>query len=158
MAEQSSIDHQYTSTPVCPWCGYEDHDWWDGSALDNEDGAEADQECPSCEKPYQTVLHISYDFCTTKRDIAEEERVNAARKERAEVRRLERLAGVEALPPGTRVKVVQKKYTDRRNGHVGTVANEEINRNNPYVCVNLDDEKWTRSAIFDADELERVEG
>ena len=156
MKKSAKIDHEYTSTPVCPWCGAADYDWWDGSGL-NSDGDEADQECGSCEKPYRTNIYVTQDFCTEKRDIAEEERVEAARRERAETSRLKRLAGVEALPPGTRVRVVQKKYSTRQNGLTGVVANEEINRRNPHVRVNLDDAKFGRSSIFDADELERIE-
>jgi hypothetical protein len=157
MAEQSSIEHRYTSTPVCPWCGYEDHDWWDGG-IDNEDGAEADQECGSCEEPYQTVLHISYDFCTEKRDIEEEKRVNAERAVRKEEKRVVQLAAAQKFLPGTRVKVAQQKFPDRRNGATGTVANKELNKRAPYVTVDMDDDKWMRGSIFDADELERIEG
>lgn len=154
--EKSSIEHKYTSVPVCPWCGAEDQDWWDGSGLQS-DGDTEDLECGTCDKPYETTVHYEVDFCTKKRDLAEENRVEAARRERAEAGRLKRLAGVEALPPGTRVKVVQK-HPDKRNGLTGTVANEEINRKNPFVHVNLDDNKvFSRTAIFDSDELERIE-
>lgn len=150
------IDHEYTGVPVCPWCGWKDNDWWDGSGL-KDDGDTEKMECGDCEKPFETTMYISRDFCTKKRDIAEEERVEAERKERAEENRLKRLAGVETFTPGTRVKVVQKKYPTRQNGRVGTVANEEINKRNPYVRVNLDGDNHKYSATFDADELERVE-
>lgn len=153
--KSAKIDHKYTSVPVCPWCGWTDDDWWDGSGL-KDDGDMEKMECGDCEKPFETTLYVSTDFCTKKRDIEEEERVEAERKERNETRRLERLAGVEALPPGTRVKVVRGLYRGSL-GKTGTVANEEINRHNPHVHVNLDNAKSSRPTIFDADDLERIE-
>lgn len=153
--KKSSIDHRYTSQPVCPWCGATDHDWWDGGGF-QADGDEADQECGTCEKPYRTTVHYDVDFCTEKRDLAEEKRVITANRERAETRRLERLAGVEALPPGTRVKVIRAIYRGSL-GKTGTVANEEITRHNPHVHVLLDDAKSTRPSLFDPDDLERME-
>lgn len=149
------IDHKYTNVPVCPWCGWTDDGWWDGSGLEG-DGATEKTECGDCEQPFETTMYVSYDFCTEKRDVAEEERLEAERKERHEAQRLKRLAGVEALPPGTRVKVVRGLYRGNFE-KTGTVANEEVNKHNPHVHVLLDDSKSPRAQYFDADDLERIE-
>jgi hypothetical protein len=57
------IDTQYTSDPVCPWCGYKYMDAWE---LEMGDGSEQVIECGECEREYKVECVISVDYCTEK--------------------------------------------------------------------------------------------
>ena len=48
--------------PVCPFCGYKDHDWWDGLNEDIEDGGSWIIPCKDCGKDYEVTIHMEYSF------------------------------------------------------------------------------------------------
>jgi hypothetical protein len=51
----------WDSLPVCPFCGHEDHDWWDGLG-EKHDGDEWEVCCPNCDQTYTTALYVDYSF------------------------------------------------------------------------------------------------
>ena len=55
------------SNPVCPYCDFEDEEWWDGKPAGQRDGDYWDVDCPDCGKSYKTKLFVSYDFETEKK-------------------------------------------------------------------------------------------
>lgn len=55
----------YTQLPICPYCGFEDYDWWDGTTL-LSDGDSETVKCDRCERKYIITIGISYDFTTEK--------------------------------------------------------------------------------------------
>jgi len=63
--DKQVIDHEWTSFPVCPYCGESDQDWWDGLETKN-DGDEWDSECGACGQSYKISMSVSVDFCTFK--------------------------------------------------------------------------------------------
>ena len=56
------IIHKWTPTPVCPKCGSEDADWWDGPMF-KSDGDTDVYEC-DCGCTYEAVMSISVEFNT----------------------------------------------------------------------------------------------
>lgn len=56
---------QYTKFPTCPYCGVTDQDWWDCLEPKN-DGDCWEATCGNCEKEYQVVMSVSFDFCMSK--------------------------------------------------------------------------------------------
>jgi hypothetical protein len=50
-----------TDVPVCPHCGEEDHDWWDGLEPKN-DSDEWECECHSCGKTYIVSMCVTTTF------------------------------------------------------------------------------------------------
>jgi hypothetical protein len=46
------IDHEYTIFPTCPYCGYEDEDWWEGAGAKAQDGDSWEEECGACGRAY----------------------------------------------------------------------------------------------------------
>ena len=61
----TDIDHEWTDIPVCPWCGFRDDDWWDGTSMDKDGDTEV-QRCGNCERDYEVSMSISPDFNTKK--------------------------------------------------------------------------------------------
>ena len=63
-----SIDTEYQTEPVCPYCGACDYDWWeDGDDL--ADGNSYERSCGSCGEDYRCSVSIpSPRFTTTKKD------------------------------------------------------------------------------------------
>jgi len=59
--EKKEIDYEYTHFPTCPFCGYEDIDWWDGTTL-NSDGDHEVYECGNCCEKFTVRISISTDF------------------------------------------------------------------------------------------------
>lgn len=57
------INHKYTSSIVCPYCGFEDGDSWE---LDSD--GEDDYQCGSCEKEFSYERDISITYTTTKKE------------------------------------------------------------------------------------------
>jgi hypothetical protein len=47
--------------PACPYCGYEDIDWWDGHGFRN-DGDEVPMTCGHCEKDYMCLFNVTTSF------------------------------------------------------------------------------------------------
>ena len=60
-------DCEGTAVPVCPNCGEEMHDWWDGLDALKRDGDDDETDCGSCEKPFKIVMHVSTTFTTRKK-------------------------------------------------------------------------------------------
>ncbi|OGS99810.1 MAG: hypothetical protein A3K04_02380 [Gallionellales bacterium RBG_16_56_9] len=56
-------DTDWTEFPVCPHCGTQDHDWWDGLPQKN-DGDNWDATCMSCGSDYSVVMSVSVHFST----------------------------------------------------------------------------------------------
>lgn len=61
--KEQVIDHEYTTDPVCPYCGYVMHDAWE---LNLEDGEYTEVECGHCEKSYKVSINISVHYSTEK--------------------------------------------------------------------------------------------
>lgn len=61
--EKKEFDTDMTEFPICPYCGHEDIDWWDGTTLNN-DGDIEHTFCPSCGEEYQVTMHVSTRFTT----------------------------------------------------------------------------------------------
>lgn len=57
---QPTIDTNYTSETVCPYCGHETQDSWE---LSGDDGVD---ECGECEKPFRWARHVGVTYCTRK--------------------------------------------------------------------------------------------
>jgi ribosomal protein L37AE/L43A len=60
---EKEIDTEYTSDPVCPWCGHKYADAWE---LNLNDGDDTVLECGECEKSFKATAYISVDYCTQK--------------------------------------------------------------------------------------------
>lgn len=129
----SNIDHEFTSFPTCPWCGYEVRDLTDhGPEVYSED--EHDIECGNCERTFRSTCHISYSFSTMRVDLDAErrERERVAAEIAREHEELRKLAG--AFQPGMRVRIRSRVFNGRPfyaphiEGRPGKVANCEIGR------------------------------
>ena len=59
------IETEWTTFPVCPYCGLCDQDWWDGIAP-KDDGDSWGAECGSCQKDYIVTMSVSTNFSTKK--------------------------------------------------------------------------------------------
>lgn len=59
---------------ICPWCGTEDPDWYDGLPPKN-DGDRWTAHCHTCEKVYIVIISIESYF-TTKRGTNESSKIN----------------------------------------------------------------------------------
>ena len=59
------IDAKWKNVPVCPYCGTENHDWWDKTILRN-DGDTDYCKCGSCGEEYHVTLRVSSKFATEK--------------------------------------------------------------------------------------------
>ena len=57
---RQDIDHEFTDSIVCPWCGYVDDSSWEY----REDSGEVD--CPECGKPFHFEREVSVSYTTTK--------------------------------------------------------------------------------------------
>jgi hypothetical protein len=64
MSSGESIDHDWTDEPVCPYCGGEDQDWWDGLGIEVEDGTEWEATCGYCGEQYKVQACITTTFST----------------------------------------------------------------------------------------------
>ncbi len=62
---EESFDTIWTHFPVCPHCGEEDFDWWDGQPQ-RWDGDEWQVDCGWCNKEYSIIMSISTLFWTRK--------------------------------------------------------------------------------------------
>ena len=60
----SEIETRWTDNPVCPHCGDEQDDWWDGLTEKKNDGDSWQTECGNCEKEFTVTMNASYSFCT----------------------------------------------------------------------------------------------
>lgn len=58
-----------TSVPICPHCGWEDEDWWDGKGQ-LADGDEYEQRCCNCQKSFTVLYEIEFYFTTEPVDKA----------------------------------------------------------------------------------------
>ena len=74
-----------TGIPVCPWCGKQDQDWWDGTEMQHDEDEET-VECGWCEKSYTTRIHIDYSFTTIRRYILLRQDIDTTQER---IRRLE---------------------------------------------------------------------
>ena len=70
---ESIVDTEWTEEPTCPWCGAENHEWWDGLGLGN-DGDEAVLTCGRCGGEYKTTLRVSTRFESVKMPPAKPEK------------------------------------------------------------------------------------
>ena len=63
----SDLELEFTDSPVCPKCGHEDIDWWDGGDVSylKSDGDETNTECPACPYKYNVIVNISHTFTTS---------------------------------------------------------------------------------------------
>ncbi len=57
-------DTQWQEFPVCPHCGFEDQDWWDGLAGSAGDGDCWPSCCGACGQDYLVTMCVSTEFCT----------------------------------------------------------------------------------------------
>lgn len=57
--ERLDINHDYTDFPVCPHCGYAEHDHWE---LRGEDG---ETDCNACGKPFLWARHTRITYSTS---------------------------------------------------------------------------------------------
>ncbi len=57
-------DTSFTSSPVCPKCGAEDQDWWDGLKDEKYDGDSWTASCPGCGFDYQVTMCVETTFST----------------------------------------------------------------------------------------------
>jgi hypothetical protein len=74
---------QFTTDPVCPYCGYEDDCWWEGlDEMDRrrwegqgakDDGEEWEITCPECDNEYICKIHIVSKFMTRKSENFQED-------------------------------------------------------------------------------------
>ena len=70
MEKEEEFDTEWTGQPVCPHCGTEDSDWWDGLREEKRDGDSWQMTCGACYKSSTVTIYVSYDFSTEK--ISEE--------------------------------------------------------------------------------------
>lgn len=62
--EAGEFDLEDRKTPVCPWCGCMNHEWYE-----LEWQGDADQRpvaCNSCDKDYICTLRVTYSFSSEK--------------------------------------------------------------------------------------------
>ena len=59
----SDYDTDYTDFPVCPYCGTEDQDWWDGLPA-KRDGSVWEIHCFRCAKHYMIEMRVETTFST----------------------------------------------------------------------------------------------
>ena len=62
-----------TSSPKCPYCGYEDEDWHEYTPQPNEVES---WECPHCHKEYECTMELVAEFTSNKK--SDEETINHA--------------------------------------------------------------------------------
>lgn len=60
----SKFDTEYTSNVICPHCGYEDTDWFEG--YDITDGSLDTHDCIDCGQPFILGVSITINFSTEK--------------------------------------------------------------------------------------------
>jgi hypothetical protein len=71
-SEQEAVSNQpepintdSTDAPVCPHCGANDYDWWDGIG-NKDDGDSWTHNCGSCGQDYKVTMCVSVSFSTEK--------------------------------------------------------------------------------------------
>jgi hypothetical protein len=66
MTRVVTAETELTDTPVCPWCGCSDPDWWElGDKI--QDGNTFTVHCDNCDQPYDLHVQIDYHFTSSKR-------------------------------------------------------------------------------------------
>lgn len=60
----SDFDTELTDLPVCPHCGEEDPDWWDGLFGVKGDGDEWSRNCGCCGRDYTVTMCVETSFTT----------------------------------------------------------------------------------------------
>ena len=60
----SKFDTDWTTFPVCPYCGEQDQDWWDGLGCSMGDGDSWEVDCGFCDEPYVVTMSVSTHFST----------------------------------------------------------------------------------------------
>jgi hypothetical protein len=68
---EGTFDTAWVDFPTCPWCGYEDQDWWEDPELQN-DGDTTLIECGQCGEQYRTTLSVETRFDSEK--VAEDDK------------------------------------------------------------------------------------
>jgi DNA-directed RNA polymerase subunit RPC12/RpoP len=61
-----AIDHENTDLPVCPWCGYEHHDYFEFATTIQGDY----YNCDRCGKPFELDAETTILFTTRRTDEA----------------------------------------------------------------------------------------
>jgi hypothetical protein len=64
------FDTDWTDYPVCPECGAEDQDWWDGLRQSMGDGDSWTESCGSCGADYTVTMCVSTSFSTTSSSVS----------------------------------------------------------------------------------------
>lgn len=60
----SEIETEFTQFPVCPKCGSEDQDWWDGLTFNTHDGTEWKYDCGNCNEEVTATCYVETTFST----------------------------------------------------------------------------------------------
>jgi hypothetical protein len=90
----SQIDHEHTTSIVCPYCGHENSDSWEYQ--EDED----DVDCGSCDKSFSLAVHHSTTYTTSRKPCAEAHRFGAAHASRFTAEEYARIAsGSRVLEP-----------------------------------------------------------
>lgn len=60
------MTREFRQLPRCPYCGDDDHDWWDGLNIPVNDGSAWLRSCSSCGEDYTVVACVDVTFATDK--------------------------------------------------------------------------------------------
>lgn len=90
----SEIDHEHTTSIVCPYCGHKFTDSWEYQ--EDED----DVQCESCDKSFSLGVHVSVTYTTTRKPCSDEHRWGEAEVRRYTAERdAEIVRGCSVLKP-----------------------------------------------------------
>jgi hypothetical protein len=143
--EAPDIDHEDTTFPTCPRCGWECHELGE-EGVSSEDDGQTEIECGRCDRPFRTTTSVAYTFTTEPID-REAERAEAERQRaRFEDLLAKGRERASKMPPGTRVRVIATFYAPHIRDRVGTIANSEMTRGG-FLTVDL--EARERDGIID---------
>ncbi len=101
-----------TSSPLCPYCGYEIEDWYDYSELGRGENTEII--CSNCEKEYEVEPIHDITFNNARID----QKARAADKVKAQKAQEERRREADKFTPGMRVVMI----SSYRKGGTGSDA------------------------------------
>lgn len=72
VSEPAPTDTHLTTFPVCPHCGSDDQDWWDGLTIQVNDGTKWTAHCSDCGGDYEVSACVDVTFTTKALDAEAE--------------------------------------------------------------------------------------